>query len=65
MAKVTREAGDGGGSARAVFHKEGGDQVGRGDGRFRKQPTDSRGTPEAAISNWNVELTDQSERIAY
>ena len=59
MAKVTREAGDRGGSYRAVFHKEWGDQVGRGDGRFRKKPSDSRGTAEAATSNWDGKLGAQ------
>ena len=63
MAKVTREAGDRGGGTRAVLHKEGGDQVGRGDGRFRKQPPDSGGKAEAAWSDINIELTAQGVRL--
>ena len=63
MPKVTRKAGDRGGGTRAVLHKEGGDQVGRGDGRFRKQPTDSGGTANSSWSDWNVELADQGVRL--
>ena len=63
MAKVTGEAGDRSGSTRAVFHKEGGDQVGRGDGRFRKQLTDSRGTANSSWSDMNIELTAQGVRL--
>ena len=63
MAKVTREAGNRGGSARAVLHKEGGDQVGGRDGRFRKQPPDSGGTAEAATSDGDGKLGTQGNWI--
>ena len=63
MAKVAREAGDRSWGARAVLHKEGGDQVGRGDGRLRKQPTDSGGTANSSWSDMNIELTAQGVRL--
>ena len=37
--------------------------MGRGDGRFRKQPTDPGGTAEAAWSDMNIELTAQGVRL--
>ena len=37
--------------------------MGRGDGRFRKQPTDPGGTAEAATSNWDGKLGAQGNGI--
>jgi hypothetical protein len=63
MTKMSGKTGDRGGGAGTVFHKEGGNQVGRGDGRFRKQPPDSGGTAEAAASNRDGKLGTQGNSI--
>jgi hypothetical protein len=60
---MAREAGNRRGLTGAVLNKEGGDQVGRGDGRFRKQPPDSGGTAEAAASNRDGKLGTQGNSI--
>ncbi|MEY2852495.1 MAG: hypothetical protein RL549_1194 [Verrucomicrobiota bacterium] len=63
MTEMSGKTGDRGGGAGTVFHKEGGNQVGQGDGRFRKQPPDSWGTANSSWSDMNIELTAQGVRL--
>jgi hypothetical protein len=63
MTKMSGKTGDRGGGARAVLHEERGNQVGRGDGDFGKQATDSGGTAEAAASNRDGKLGTQGNSI--
>ena len=51
MAGMPREARDRSGCAGAVFHKERGDQVGRGNRGFREQAANAGGAPKAATSD--------------